>query len=588
MPDINVKFLRGQQGGIAQLLTNKNNIQDGAFYLTEDTNRLYVGKTVGGQKDLALLNQTVQIVDRISTLEATSNGWTSAEQKASHVNDLYYCVSENVLAVWKADTNGTNYSWQQINKNTDTNTVLSKANAVVEAAADGATVQLTITDSAGATFGAGVGEDDASFTIKAGTNAAGAKAANVAIADGAVVIKGDTYSLSSEAKSGGGATIKLASELGQAGSNVNIVGGNNVTVSQGASGITIESENWKPKAQTGEITLSNANGVLSIDIVGNDDLTYSGSSSQLGMTIGSGVTTFVPLGGAMDVYTVAQVDDKFKNLNGLTYCGTISKSSSDVVSTVYATNDGDVKDGKDAGAQNVVLHNGDMFMVSEADITVTGLTGAIGVGDLIICTGEENEDGIVETPVWTLVPSGDHTTPDTLYSFTPNSAENKITLYGSNGGGAADAGSFALTAGKDVAISSVASGTGLVSTVNHRTIPTTAGTDNGDLTVGNDSLETYIPSSFSAITGVTVDNGHVTGTTTTTYNLPKYKSDIGVSFTQVEGSPDKVTVTNSFTTAINGSETIGQSSFSITSNSLKLTADAATQKVELDLVWGAF
>jgi hypothetical protein len=79
--------------------------EDGCFYLTTDSNRLYVGQG----STMALLNQTVQIVDNIDVLRDAAAAGTV------HENDFYYCVDENVLAVY----NGTD--WVQINPDTNTN-----------------------------------------------------------------------------------------------------------------------------------------------------------------------------------------------------------------------------------------------------------------------------------------------------------------------------------------------------------------------------------------------------------------------------------------------------------------------------------
>jgi len=61
----NVKFLRGLQAN----LPVDGNAVDGVFYLTTDTNRLYIGDSSNNKK---LLNQTVQIVPDLETLVGLS------------------------------------------------------------------------------------------------------------------------------------------------------------------------------------------------------------------------------------------------------------------------------------------------------------------------------------------------------------------------------------------------------------------------------------------------------------------------------------------------------------------------------------
>lgn len=90
-------FKRGAQNNLPAIGV------DGCFYLTTDTNRLYVGQ--GENKAPVLLNQTVQIVESVSALPPSPPAMD---------NDFYYCISENVLAIYRSGE-----GWTQINTNTD-------------------------------------------------------------------------------------------------------------------------------------------------------------------------------------------------------------------------------------------------------------------------------------------------------------------------------------------------------------------------------------------------------------------------------------------------------------------------------------
>ena len=90
-------FKRGRQDDLPKIAA------DGCFYLTTDTNRLYVGQ--GDNNSPVLLNQTVQIVSSVSALP---------KSPPARDNDFYYCISENVLAVYRAGE-----GWTQINTNTN-------------------------------------------------------------------------------------------------------------------------------------------------------------------------------------------------------------------------------------------------------------------------------------------------------------------------------------------------------------------------------------------------------------------------------------------------------------------------------------
>ena len=89
----NVSFKRGLSTALSNVA-----VEDGVFYLTTDTNRLYVGQ---GSK-LAELNQSV-------TTYAT---WAAMEASApKQEGQFYYAIQENVLACYLSESN----KWQQIN-----------------------------------------------------------------------------------------------------------------------------------------------------------------------------------------------------------------------------------------------------------------------------------------------------------------------------------------------------------------------------------------------------------------------------------------------------------------------------------------
>ena len=71
MANPNVLFKRGLQSALP------STVIDGAFYLTTDTHRLYVGQGTTP----VLLNQTVQFVNSIAELTAKSADWTTEELK---------------------------------------------------------------------------------------------------------------------------------------------------------------------------------------------------------------------------------------------------------------------------------------------------------------------------------------------------------------------------------------------------------------------------------------------------------------------------------------------------------------------------
>ncbi len=105
----NVLFKRGLQANLP-----KSNIIDGAFYLTTDTNRLYVGNNT----ELVELNKSITVVQSVSDLPKTG----------VEVGQFYYIAGTNkhagasddngnILAVVTSIVNG-NPQWTQVNPDT--------------------------------------------------------------------------------------------------------------------------------------------------------------------------------------------------------------------------------------------------------------------------------------------------------------------------------------------------------------------------------------------------------------------------------------------------------------------------------------
>ena len=98
----NVGFKMGTQDALNKLTT----VEEGIFYLTSDTNRLYIGKS--GNK-IAPVNEGVQTVAAVANLP-------TSESEGRITGAFYYATLENILCVWNGQ------SWVQIN-NIITNTI---------------------------------------------------------------------------------------------------------------------------------------------------------------------------------------------------------------------------------------------------------------------------------------------------------------------------------------------------------------------------------------------------------------------------------------------------------------------------------
>lgn len=227
----NVLFKRGRQANLP-----KSDIIDGAFYLTTDTNRLYVGNNT----ELVELNKSITVVESVGDLPKTG----------VEVGQFYYISGENkhagavdnngnILAVVTSIVNG-NPQWTQVNPDTvDGNDRLSDV-AITKGSYDAVnnvipyTLSFTIKDKAGK------GIETITKTL------------NVAPSD--IISKADV-SVSTSSSGGNAATITTKikdtsnNNALSTGGSFSIAGGDNVTVTQKDGVVTIATGIGKDSVQ---------------------------------------------------------------------------------------------------------------------------------------------------------------------------------------------------------------------------------------------------------------------------------------------------------------------------------------------------
>ena len=124
-PNTNVMFKRGTQSSFNNLST----YQDGCFYLTTDSHRLYIG--TGGNK-ANLVSQSVITYDNWAAIEALSNKSSSSYAPGlCSEGQFYYAKAENILCTYS------NGKWIQINPDhNDDHDTYVKSVSVAKNAAD--------------------------------------------------------------------------------------------------------------------------------------------------------------------------------------------------------------------------------------------------------------------------------------------------------------------------------------------------------------------------------------------------------------------------------------------------------------------
>ena len=563
----NIAFKRGLQ---ASLASDTFTPQDGTFYLTTDSHRLYVGQ----DNTLVDLNKYIkEVADQTALMGlAAENG------------DFVYVKTGNMLVVCtdKAATSITG-RWTQVNVNTDTNTdqwLEYKSITSTATAGDNATATITFTKH--------------NKNVKTGSDTTSTVTIPVKLtrADLATALDMDIEATIASGK----ATIKASSGGVAQGDGFTITGGSNVTVSGSADALVINATNTNT---TYDLTSpANATTIVLEGSTGADDVVTLKAGDQIELdgttageiTINHGDITVnktaentsggnLTHGGKLTVVSGITQDDN-GHVTGYatkTYTLPTDKDTTNNTVTVTAGSEGDlsvaVKDsanktitgtldgGLYVNVDGVKVYNqGEItdaayFTTLKNDVeqlksdlsgidalryrgtvgtsgTVTTLpttgvqTGdtykvatagtyggqACTVGDLLIAIGVEGADGTITGAIeWTLVAQGSDT--DTTYTFTGTG--NKITLKNNTNNSTQD---IAVTGGNDIS----ATVTGNTLTVAHKAVTRTDSID--------DTAETLAHgATIDVVTGIESSaTGHITKMTTTKYKLP---SDNNTTYT---------------------------------------------------------
>lgn len=565
---MNIVFKRGLQNNLNTII-NSGKSEAGCFYLTTDTNRLYVGQDAN--KAPVLLNQTVQIVDNVASLPiiGSTNGPT--------VNDFYYCTQENILAVY---TGGT--QWKQINANTDHDTFVSEAVATVTKDADsiGVSVELKRVNKDHTTL-----VEEEIDSVEFGFN--------LTKADFIDLLK-TSVGLDVVAITGGGATISTTGDGADTANKVNIKAKDeSVKIAVSNDDITVQGTTYDLQATDDKIILhnnlnNNSDNAISLvddDIVllsSTDDTitakhttvqpTFEQSNRTLASDGTGAFTAFIEVEDDGHGHITKYVTERIKlpeYVNNINTDADISANANGDLSVSITDN----KNNKvEATAEKALYYtvNGskvynqgtiDFYTKNEIDnkfntvdaLTYKGTVGGTGatvsslpstgvkigdtykvsasgnygghacdIGDLLIATGTET-NGVISTELtWTYIPSGDDT--DTQYALS--AADNKVKLTTTNGGNEVTTVEFTSP---DASID-IATLTGDTITLEHADVT---------CTVDNENQTPSSEGSFNVIKNIEVNNqGHVTKVITSAVTLPKDNNTV-YDISTVAGTANK-------------------------------------------------
>ncbi len=526
--------------------------QDGCFYLTTDTNRLYVGQ--GNNNAPVLLNQTVQVVNSLSDLPASP---PAAD------NDFYYVKDKNILAVYDSSS-GNASKWVQINPNTND------------------TIKVT-----GASFDAGLKGADNTVTYKltlqqAKTDIGGTETALGDISADLVLTSELISGIVPEAAEVGlgaaasGDGVKVATEGDGSDSTkfITLMPGDNMSISVKNGVITFAAEDT---TYTHEVVLGEGNAVTTV-LAGSDssknaiaykaglDLEVTGDASADSITFKHKTYNFngktiandsdLTHGGKFNVVSeikasnghVTEVVTKELSLPADTSIAKIESAATSQASRPDAgkelfpngwcrkitETDGSTHDvdftaeadqlvdhfneeivNKIAAANSAMTYKGTVATVAALNAKTKVEVGDVWLfndndgdykaGDMAIAidkTGAVTAGEIASGNVqWERIPSGDELNTDTLFKGVVTAGTNQVT-YGI--APVSESGVTSVTGNKDLTLAVEQDLTlttaNNVSTIKHATITTEAPA----------ASEADSRDAFTAITGITVSNGHIT------------------------------------------------------------------------------
>ena len=420
-----VIFKRGAQENLNKFLLQINEqgqivgdqAIDGAFYLTSDTNRLYVGKRIDQNNVKAVpVNQGVINVSEIAALP---------EKNKVESGQFYYAEKENVLCIYSGD-----HGWVQINPDT----YVSITERVATGTKNNEIYEFTDIISQAPSNSP---ENRSIFSSKFGID--GSKGINISLSeyedsDGKKIpkftISQNNSILSSTLTEEDDSRI-LSLKLDDGADSVSSV---NICVKD-ESNIIIEKENDNITLDSYDTTVEevglsfNENGQLQTVVKTNGKTEKYITSNSVTPTIKYGVTqngnniahpdSAVFKNGQLelDVYSRQDIDKKFIGINPMVYKGLMHKTP------------------EDTGLISIgdTYKSTSYFTVNTVDSDNESVSFEVKPGDLLIANikkdASENDNGYI--PVgslrWDYIPSGDDSLTDTQYGLAFN-RDGKVSV----------------------------------------------------------------------------------------------------------------------------------------------------------------
>lgn len=640
-----IKFLQGSQADLNKFFANSGDANsgkaiEGAFYLTIDTHKLYIGRKsktqVGGQYPVypEQVSRGVTVVETTQELPNPPSNLPNPPTDAVETGELYYVAANNILAALRyvetpAGSGNWVAQWAQINAPTGINGITNEINKV------GTTASFS-----GQIFsGTGTSHNDVELNFVQGDNITLTATNNVSAPPSLTITATDTTykagTLATAANTTNGGSFGLMKDNvnNALDSTINIIGDGTVAVTTSAPGtssgqntITVHgptftdvSFNNLPTGFDVDVNYTSGdNGIGTINTNSNqtlDPIIAYGVLNGAYEVTNNDVTTVTNLAtlpsvhfqngtATLPVYTKEQTDYKIKEYvnnelsvaDAMTYKGTIESQSA--FNTLWLQNH----------------KNGDTYKVVSS-LSGIGATGAqsADIGDLIIFKGTEGTNGYITSSSLSIdiIPAGDEQLINPDYYPVAQQLSNTYTQIRLIDSKHSDTAIMEADVKGDLSYINVNSATADLNTtgdgkkitvnVNHNIltnnninlVPTVNTSKNFQTTTGSDTIGQNIIK-FYAIESendITIDGaGHVHSITGNYVTLQHNK---------LTGITSSYTTANSNTTGLIeytfsdtlGSQDLPSLSMNLRSDSLRIdTYPSSGTKTALtvDLVWGNF
>ena len=425
----NVGFRQGPQSNVDAIISNGRGAINGSFYLTNDSHRLYIGAesdSHAGEFTLYPVNEGVETVENLNIL--LSYDWDDDAKKAA-TGRFYYLREENILAIF----NGQHFV--QINVDTDTsikNVEFTGTKAQGEESID---IKQVIT------WG-GLSNEAMSRIQLVTDNGLTCQTEMLADKNGKrypkITLSGDTYSFSQVniPEDANEFTLKLDSKsgvdtgdplkfVGKGGIHFSMDSDGNIIVSSDDTQILEDSLKVENTATGLKISLTDSKGINTSTAYWSPYIMYGKAEDEAGRS----KAQFSSGTARLNIYTADEIDQLLKDLNGMTYKGTVGDAGSYANNVIYNGIPGGqvIRDG-----QEVSCRIGDMLVLAEGK-TINNQKYAPGT--IIICrssSGVENINGEIDPNnlMFDIIDAIENT--DTTYELQSLTSSHGVQLLDKN------------------------------------------------------------------------------------------------------------------------------------------------------------